>query len=101
MTHRFVEDFQNGKRSKGIKEAQERYKNVQGQVNLLPRPNLGLDEERKQVSGNNENILVRKSLLKPPAEGLPLVKMLIIMNHSKHPKAVYLRVSASLVSLNK
>ena len=61
MTHRFVEDFQNGKRAKGMKEAQERYKNVQGQVNVLPRPNLGLDDEGEQVSGNDENILVRKS----------------------------------------
>ena len=61
MTHRFVGDFQNGKRHKGIKEAQERYKKVQGQVNLLPTPSLGSDDETDQVSGNNENIIVRKS----------------------------------------
>ena len=34
MVHRFVEDFQNGKRDKGIKEALDRYRNVQGAVQM-------------------------------------------------------------------
>ena len=34
MVHRFVEDFQNGKKDKGIEEAKMRYKSVQGRINL-------------------------------------------------------------------
>ena len=34
MIHRYVEDFQNGKKDKGIEEAKQRYQSVQGRVNL-------------------------------------------------------------------
>ena len=34
MIHRYVEDFQNGKKVKGIEEVKQRYQSVQGRVDL-------------------------------------------------------------------
>ena len=63
MIHRFVEDFQNGKKDKGIEEAKQRYLSVQGEVNL--------DSDTEAGNSFEQESAVRKSPRKKKQDKQP------------------------------